>query len=130
MAFHFDWSCVAAGAPYITISETGIGVNTPGISLLGEPDEVIVGFDEESMAIGIKKYNGEKNAKSFKFCSRIKNGWVRIGCRDFVRYLSSLSGIDFSPAIRYVAHYDNDEEVLYITVKEKTTGSKEAKESE
>ena len=130
MAFHFDWSCVAAGAPYITISETGIGVNTAGISLLEEPEEVIVGFDERSMAIGIKEYCGEKNAKPFKFRSRIKNGWVRIGCRDFVRYLSSLTGIDFSPAIRYVAHYDSAEKVLYITVVEKAIKSVEEKEGD
>lgn len=37
MKFNFDWNCVAAGAPYITISELALGFNLPSISLLGIP---------------------------------------------------------------------------------------------
>lgn len=116
MKFNFDWNYVAAGAPYITISETALGFNSPASSLLGNPEEVIVGFDDKTMTIGVKKYDGDSPIKSFRFYSRMKNGWVRIGCRDFIKNLSSLTGLQFSPAIRYVAKYDAEEQVLYITV--------------
>ncbi len=116
MKFNFNWNYVAAGAPYITISELAIGFNTPAISLLGNPEEVVVGFDDENMTIGVKQYDGNENVKSYKFYSRIKNGWVRIGCKDFVKYLSSLTGLQFSPAIRYVAKFDAEEKILYISV--------------
>lgn len=116
MKFNFDWNYVAAGAPYITISELALGFNAPSISLLGNPEEVIIGFDDQTMTIGVKKCDGNENVKSYKFYSRMKNGWVRIGCKEFIKYLSSLTGLEFSPAIRYIAKYDEQEEILYISV--------------
>ena len=116
MKFNFDWNYVAAGAPYITISELALGFNAPSISLLGNPEEVIIGFDDQTMTIGVKKYDCNENVKSYKFYSRMKNGWVRIGCKEFIKYLSSLTGLEFSPAIRYIAKYDEQEEILYISV--------------
>lgn len=116
MKFNFDWNYVAAGAPYITISELALGFNAPSISLLGNPEEVIIGFDDQTMTIGVKKYDGNENVKSYKFYSRMKNGWVRIGCKEFIKYLSLLTGLEFSPAIRYIAKYDEQEEILYISV--------------
>ena len=116
MKFNFDWNYVSAGAPYITISELALGFNTPSISLLGNPEKVVVGFDEKTLTIGVKKYDGNENVKSYKFYSRIKNGWVRIGCKEFIKYLSKLTNLQFSPAIRYVAKYDSEEQILYISV--------------
>lgn len=130
MKFNFDWNYVAAGAPYITISELAIGFNTPAISLLGNPEEVVVGFDDENMTIGIKQYDGNENVKSYKFYSRIKNGWVRIGCKDFVKYLSSLTGLQFSPAIRYVAKFDAEEKILYISVLDALKSQENGEEDE
>ncbi len=119
MSFNFDWNYVSAGAPYITISELGLAFNTPAISMLNNPDEVVVGFDEEKMTIGIKDSKGMENVKPYKFSSRIKNGWVRIGCKDFIKYLSSISGMKFNPAVKYIARYDKSISVLYITIGDK-----------
>lgn len=116
MKFNFDWNYVSNGAPYVTISSLGLGFNTPSSSLLGNPDEVIVGFDSQNMIIGIKKYDGIENIKRYKFYSRMKNGWVRIGCKDFIKHLSSLTGLDFVPAKRYVARFDPDDKILFISV--------------
>ena len=116
MKFNFDWNYVSAGAPYITISESGLGFNSPAISLLNNPEEIIVGFDKDKMTIGVMEYDGNENVKPYKFYSRIKNGWIRIGCKDFVKYLSELSGISFIPAKKYIAKYDADEKLLYITI--------------
>ena len=90
MKFNFDWNYVAAGAPYITISGLALGFNAPSIALLGNPEEVIIGFDDQTMTIGVKKYDGNENVKSYKFYSRMKNGWVRIGCKNLVRQFAIL----------------------------------------
>ncbi|MCD8378315.1 MAG: hypothetical protein LUB59_05960 [Candidatus Gastranaerophilales bacterium] len=119
MNFKFDWNCVSAGAPYVTISSLGLAFNSPSINMLGCPENVVVGFDEKNMAIGIRKAEESETAKSYKFKSRIKNGWVRIGCKEFVKYLSELSGNVFSPAVRYIAKYDSDKEILYIIIHDK-----------
>ena len=130
MKFNFDWNYVAAGAPYITISELALGFNTPSISLLGNPEEVMIGFDDQAMTIGVKKYDGNENVKSYKFYSRMKNGWVRIGCKEFIKYLSSLTGLEFSPAIRYVAKHDEQEEILYISVMDALQSQKDEEADE
>lgn len=121
MKFDFDWNYISAGAPYMTISESGLSLNMPAINMLGCPEEVLVGFDKGKMAIGIKPAQGSENAKKYKFKSRIKNGWVRIGCRDFVKYLSVLTGIKFSPAKRFIAVFDESAGVLYVIVDKSST---------
>lgn len=114
--FRFDWNYVPSGAPYVTVSETGLAFNTPAVALLDNAEEVIVGFDKTNLAIGVMKYDGRSNTKPYKFYGRVKNGWVRIGCRDFIKHLTQLSGISFSSARRYTASYDEAEGVLYIEV--------------
>ena len=119
MDFNFDWNYVSAGAPYVTVSELGLAFNTPAISLLGNPEDVVVGFDESQMVIGVKDAKSMTDVKSYKFYSRIRTGWVRIGCKDFVKYLSAISGIQFSPAKKFVARYDKEKQILYIIINEK-----------
>ena len=114
--FNFDWNYVSAGAPYISVSELGLAFNSPAITLLGKPEEVVVGFDEERMAIGVKKAEESQDVKTYKFYSRLSHGWIRIGCKDFVKYLSAISGKSFSPAKKYVARLDDSKEILYILV--------------
>lgn len=116
MDFNFDWNYVSAGAPYITISELGLAFNMPVINMLGCPEDVVVGFDEGNRTIGIKDAENMKNVKTYKFKSRIKDGWVRIGCKDFIKCLSMLTGIKFSPAKRFVARFDESAGILYVTV--------------
>jgi len=119
MGFNFDWNVVPAGAPYITISNLGLAFNAPAIKLLGNPEEVVVGFDEPQMIIGVMDAKSIENAKSYKFASRIRSGWIRIGCKDFVKYLTSISGISFSPAKKYLAKIDEETKTLYIVVEKK-----------
>jgi len=119
MDFNFDWNIVPAGAPYITISSSGLAFNYPSIKLLGNPEEVVVGFDERHMIIGVKDAKNMENAKAYKFASRVRSGWIRIGCKDFVKYLESISGVSFSPARKYSAKLDGATETLYIAVAKK-----------
>ncbi|MCH5252772.1 MAG: hypothetical protein J1F22_07340 [Lachnospiraceae bacterium] len=116
MEFNFDWNYISSGAPYITISELGLAFNSPAISMLGNPEKVILGFDLDNMTIGIKEYENELDIKSYDFLSRVRSGWIRIGCKDFVKNLSNITGLSFSPAIKYLAQYDKEAKILYITI--------------
>ncbi len=114
MKYNFNWSVVSGGAPYVTLSTLGIAFNNVSIDKLGKPEKILIGFDETHRAIGIKAYEGESGLKPYEFASRIKNAWIRIGCKDFIKYLHSLTGIDFSKSKKYVAQFDVDEKTLTV----------------
>ncbi|MBR6475260.1 MAG: hypothetical protein IKS98_07395 [Lachnospiraceae bacterium] len=120
MNYNFDWNIVSEGAPYVTISKLGIAFNMASIKKLGSPEYVMLGFDADQMVIGVKAaveiHDGDKNVYSFK--ERIKNNWVRIGCKDFVKYLEKLSALSFAKAIRYIADFDSENLLLIIKVTE------------
>lgn len=118
MSYNFNWSAVSGGAPYITLSSIGLAFNSVSIEKLDSPDKIIVGFDEENCVIGIKAYTNEENIKTYDFINRKKNGWIRIGCRDFMKYLKSLTNMSFSPAVKYIAQYDEEEKILMVHVKD------------
>lgn len=118
MSFNFNWNAVSGGAPYVTLSTISIAFNSVSIGKLGNPEKVVIGFDEDQCAIGVKAYSGEENIKAYDFANKIKNGWVRIGCRDFIKYLSTITEIEFYPAKRYVARFDAQTQVLFVLVGE------------
>ena len=119
MKYNFNWSAVSGGAPYVTISTIAIAFNSVSIEKLGNPEKIVIGFDEENLAIGVKAFDNESGAKPYAFAERVKYGWVRVGCRDFVKYLKTLSGIDFSPAKKFVATYDAKEKILVVKITDK-----------
>jgi hypothetical protein len=115
MNFSFDWSIVPSGAPYVTISRYGIAFNSIAISKLGTPSRIIIGFDEEKLALGVKKYEGEENAKPYEFARRVKDGWIRIGCAEFIKYLQKISNLDFtSKAIKYTPIFDERDNTMVV----------------
>lgn len=128
MSFNFNWNAVSGGAPYVTLSTLSIALNSVSISKLGNPEKVVVGFDEDQYVIGVKAYSGEENIKAYDFASKVKNGWVRIGCRDFIKYLSTITGMGFYPAKRYVARFDAKENVLFVLVQETAESENEQQE--
>jgi hypothetical protein len=120
MDYCFDWDIVSEGAPYVTISKLGIAFNMASIKKLGTPSNVMLGFDSSQMVIGVKvaSETNTDNRNIYQFKDRIKNNWVRIGCRDFIRYLEKLSGLDFTKSKRYIADFDNDNLLLIIRITE------------
>ena len=118
MSFNFNWNAVSNGAPYVTISKLGIAFNESSINRLGTPDEIMIGFDEVKLTLAVKAYAGEENVSHYKFASRIRQGWIRIGCRDFINYLGELVGVDYSKARKYVATYDRDSSYLLVDLKQ------------
>jgi len=117
MNYSFNWSAVSGGAPYITISSLGISFNSVSIEKLKNPEKILIGFDEENMMLGIKEYQGEENTKPYEFASRVKQGWIRIGCKDFINYLTTLAKFDFSKATKFTAEFDKDTNMLLVDIK-------------
>ena len=123
MKYNFNWAAVSGGAPYVTISTIAIAFNSVSIEKLGNPEKIMIGFDEENLTIGVKAFNNESDSelgiKPYAFAGRVKNGWVRVGCRDFVKYLKALSKLEFSPAKKFVATYDAKEKILVVKITDK-----------
>ena len=51
--------------------------------------------------------------------SLIPHGWIRIGAKDFINYLSIITEIDFiTKAKQFIALYDEKSEMLIVMVNE------------
>lgn len=119
MAYNFDFSYLKNGSPVVTLSSFGIAFNKGAIELLGVPDQVIIGYDQEQRAIGIRERGDDTTSPFYDFAPRIKNGWIRIGAKDFMKYLAYVSQIDFlTKAKQFVAEYDEATKTLVVVVDE------------
>lgn len=120
MEYSFDYSFLKNGAPIVTLSSLGLAFNRGAINLLGSPSEVVVGYDEKRHAIGIRKAENEgSDFPRYGFATRVRNDWVRIGAKDFAKYLSSASKIDFiTKAKQFIPEYDTDTNTLIVIVDE------------
>ena len=119
MAFNFDFSYLKNGSPIVTLSSFGISFNKGAIETLGTPQQVIIGFDPKACAIGVRARGEDTASPAYDFARRIKNDWIRIGAKDFVKYLSKASGLDFlTKAKQLVAEYDPETETLIVVVDE------------
>jgi hypothetical protein len=117
--YSFNFEFVKAGAPIVTISSLGLAFNQLSRSRLGYPQKVNIGYDENARTIGVKPHDNSTNITSYEFESREKNGWIRIGCKDFVRYLATQTKMDFSEkAVQFIATYQDDTGILIINVDE------------
>lgn len=116
---NFDWNYIAAGAPYLTISRLGISLNTSVLSLLGNPEKILLGFDANTMTIGVKPYEGEQDVKTYDIGGRVKHGWVKIGCKDFISFLTQKTGMSFSPARRFTVNREQNTQILYVNLGKK-----------
>lgn len=120
MGYEFDYSYLKNGSPIVTLNSLGLAFNRGAIETLGAPEEVVVGYDEKNHAIGIRRAQNEpENVPRYKFAGRVKNDWVRIGAKDFVKYLSHISGIDFlNKAKQFLPEFDEDTQTLIVVVDE------------
>lgn len=115
--FNFDFSFIKDGSPIVTLSSIGIAFNAGARRVLKYPEEIMIGFDEENNTIGVLKWDGDENKNHYTFESRQKDNWVRVSMRDFMKYLSMRTGIDFlEKAIQFLPEYDEETATLIITV--------------
>lgn len=117
-SYSFDFNFVKSGAPIVTISTLGLAFNRLSRSLLGFPEKINIGYDENAHAIGVRAHENNSEVTNYEFESREKNDWIRIGCKDFVKYLSSTTNIDFSKSKQFISEYDPDTKTLIIIVDE------------
>lgn len=119
VAYNFDFSYLKNGTPLVTLSSFGIAFNKGAIESLGVPDQVIIGYDQEQRAIGVRARGEDTTSPYYEFASRIKNDWIRIGAKDFVKHLSRTSKIDFlTKAKQFVADFDEETQTLIVIVDE------------
>lgn len=119
MDYNFDFSYLKNGSPIVTLSAFGIAFNKGAIDTLGKPAQVIIGYDQENRAIGVRGRGEDSTVPSYEFASRIKNDWIRIGAKDFMKYLSRTSGIDFlSKSKQFVAEFDDKTQTLIVIIDE------------
>lgn len=119
MAYNFDFTYLKNGSPIVTLSSFGIAFNKGAIESLGTPEQIIIGFDPDACAIGIQARDEETTAPSYEFARRIKNDWIRIGAKDFMKHLSRVSGIDFlTKSKQFMADFDPKTKTLVVVVDE------------
>lgn len=119
MDYSFDFGYLKNGTPTVTLSSLGIAFNRGAVDMLGSPAQIIVGYDEKNHAIGVRSRGDNTTAPYFDFASRVRHEWVRIGAKDFVKYLSKVTGIDFlTKAKQFIPEYDAETNTLIIVVDE------------
>lgn len=117
--FNFNFEFVASGAPIVTLNSLGIAFNPVCRAMLGYPEKVNIGFDEKNMVIGIKAHDPATKIKAFEFETRERNGWIRVGAKDYVKYLSLISKIDFiTKARQFIATFDEENKMLIVVIDE------------
>ena len=117
--YNFNWSHVKRGAPFITISKHGIAFNKICTDFLGKPQEIMIGFDIDNLALGVRSVDAGDFPDSFRYIEKQRDGWVRIGCKDFISYVSQISTIDFTTETRkFIPILDKDEQMLIVELKQ------------
>ncbi|WP_288274456.1 hypothetical protein [uncultured Acidaminococcus sp.] len=118
MEYSFDWNYIASGTPYVSVSKLGISMNGAVIKQLQESEKIMIGFDEKARVIGIRPYRGENGIPSYEFKNKIRKNWIRIGCKDFVKNLSHITGINFDKAKKFLTSFDETTKTVYFKVEE------------
>jgi hypothetical protein len=119
MTYNFDFSYLKNGAPAVTLSSFGIAFNKGAIESLGTPDQVIIGYDPDQQAIGVRARGDDTTSPCYDFAPRVKNDWIRIGAKDFMKHLSRTSKIDFlTKAKQFIAEYDEETQTLIVVIDE------------
>ena len=117
--YNFDYYFVKGGSPIITLSAIGIAFNSGSRSMLGYPEKIDIGYDEKANVIGVRAHDEAGNSPSFLFESRVKDNWIRISMKDFMKYLSQRSGIDFlTKAVQFIPTIDDETKMLVVVVDE------------
>lgn len=77
MSFNFDFSYLKNGCPIVSLSSFGIAFNKGAIEALGTPDQVIIGFDQEACAIGIRARGADTTSPAYDSLAALRtDGYV------------------------------------------------------
>ncbi|MBR3431216.1 MAG: hypothetical protein IKG87_14080 [Clostridia bacterium] len=116
--FNFDFTLIKKGAPVLTLSSLGIALNESSQKMLGNPDYISIGYDAAKKMLALR-VTDENDKNGFKIGGRSRQGWVRVGCRDFIRYISSETGIDcVNKAKQFFAQYNDEIKMVTVEISE------------
>lgn len=120
MNYIFDFSYLKNGSPVVTLSALGISFNRGAVNLLSSPEEVVVGYDSANHAIGVRAAQAaDTDVPRFHFASRVRNEWVRIGAKDFMKFLARDTNVNFlTKARQFIPEYDQGSQTLIVLVDE------------
>ncbi len=116
MNMNFEWYNPKTGVPSVSIASYGLTFSSGALEALGEPEYVVLGFDEQNMIIGVKACSSEE-PKRIPFISKKRSNYVRLSSKDFIRFLESRMPEDFkveSKATKYYSKWDRDNQILKI----------------
>lgn len=117
MDFNFDYSFAKSGTPVVTLSSIGLSFNLGSRLMMGKPESIEIGYDTEKNVIGIRPHDHASSNPYYVFESRMKDEWVRISMKDFMKYLAQKSGIDFlSKAQQFIPERDHTTGMLLVFV--------------
>jgi hypothetical protein len=126
----YEWYSPTTGAPIVSLADYGITFNIGAIEIMCKPEYVMLGYDEEENLIGVKPC--DKNIENrIEFYKKLRNNYIRIANKDFIRFLKSRISKDIkieAKAKRYVAKWDKTEKILYIDLNSQIGIIKEKKE--
>ena len=82
----------------------------------GDPNEENGAYQQ---AIGVRARGDDTTSPCYDFAPRVKNDWIRIGAKDFMKHLSRTSKIDFlTKAKQFIAEYDEETQTLIVVIDE------------
>lgn len=115
--YNFMWTSPnGGGVPQVTIADYGISFNMGAIKQMNEPLKIRIGYDTKQKVVGIQAIYDESSATTdaFDFMSKLRQNSIRIGNKDFIKYIGMTSGIDFSSAKKYIGNWIDEDSLLII----------------
>lgn len=118
--FEFEYFNPALGAITVSIAEYGLTFSKAAVEVLGRPQYVMLAYDKNKQIVGVIPVS-EAEPKKIEFISKMKNGYVRINTKDFVRFLMKHFPDDVQmfgkKATRYFSYWEEKNGVLVVDLK-------------
>ena len=117
MPYEFDYAFLRSGTPMITLWKHGIALNEGADRMLGMPEYVAIGYDQKAGAIAVRPKKPQDTA-AYPFTSRFRDGWVRIGAREFMRLISVRHAINCTEkSVRVIPDFVQKENMLIVNIR-------------
>ena len=118
--FEFEYFDPGLGSVTVSIAEYGLTFSKAAVEVLGRPKYVMLAYDKGRQVVGVIPVD-ENESKKLEFISRLKNGYVRINTKDFVRFLMKYfpdnPQMFGGKATRYFSYRDDENGALIVDLK-------------
>ena len=114
----FEWYVPKNKNSYISIAKYGMTFSNSAIDMIGNPEYIMVGYDEKNNIIAIKSCSKDER-KGMKLNKLGKNINIRLANRGLTYYLISMGVKIEAKARKYNIKYDEKQKLFYINLKEK-----------